>query len=69
MDSGLSSLGPSLYHWSDNGEYAKWLNEYLDSMCDVMVTSHREYLKYERNSVRREEWSLLGPCEVLTQED
>ena len=25
---GLKCLGPNLYHWSDNGEYTKWLQEY-----------------------------------------
>ena len=69
MDSRLSNLGPSLYHLSDNGEYARWLKDYPDSICDVMVTSHLECLKEGRNVLRKEERSLLEPCEVLTEED
>ena len=24
----VGHLGPSFYHWSDNGEYAQWLKDY-----------------------------------------
>ena len=34
-----------------------------------MVASHCEYLKDGRNCLRREERSLLEPCEVLTEND
>lgn len=37
MDSGSGSFGPSFYHWEDNGEYAQWLGDYLESEYDVMV--------------------------------
>ena len=46
----LVSLGPNLYHWSDDGEYAKWLKEYPDSVWDVMVIPHHECLRDGRNS-------------------
>ena len=41
----------------------------LDSVCGVMVTSHHEYLRDNIDSSREEDYSLLEPCEVLTEED
>ena len=35
----LHDLGPNLYHWSDNGEYGRWLKEHPDSSSDVMTIS------------------------------
>ena len=69
IDVGLGSLGPSFYHWSDNGEYAQWLREYPDYVYDVMVTSHYKYLRDDMDGSRKEEYSLLEPCEVLTEEE
>ena len=69
IDIELGHLGPSFYYWSDNGEYAQWLKEYSDSVCDVMVTSHHEYLRDDMDGSKREEYSLLEPCEVFTEEE
>ncbi len=33
-----------------------------------MVTSYHEYLREEMDSSKKEEYSLLEPCEVLTEE-
>ena len=38
LDSGLCSLGPSFYHYGDDGEYAQWLREYPKSEFDVMTS-------------------------------
>ena len=65
----LISLGPSLYHWSDDGEYAKWLKEYPDSVCDVMATSHHECLRDGSDNSKEEGYALLEPCEILTKEE
>jgi hypothetical protein len=69
MDSRSGSLGPSFYHWDDNGEYTQWLREYLESEYDMMVTSHHACLSDEILSLKREEYSLLEPCEVLTENE
>ena len=69
LDARLGHLGPSFYHWSDNGEYAQWLKEYPELVCDVMVTSHHELLKDDMDTSRTEEYKLLKPCEVLTEEE
>lgn len=34
-----------------------------------MVTSHHEYLRDDIDSSKREKYSLLEPCEVLTEEE
>jgi hypothetical protein len=69
MDSGSGSLGPSFYHWGDNGEYAQWLKDYPESEYHVMVTSYHPCLNDKRLSSRSEKYSLLKPCEVLTEEE
>lgn len=66
---GLVSLGPNLYHWGDNGEYATWLKEYPESVCDVMIISHQEGLMDDKESSREENYALLEPCEILTEEE
>ena len=65
----MGRLGPGFYHWSDNGNYAQWLKDYPDSVCDVMVTSHHEYLRDDVDSSKMEEYASLEPCEVLTEEE
>ena len=65
----LGHLGPSSYHWSDNGEYAQWLKDYLELMYDVMMISYHECLKNDRHKSTAEEYALLEPCEVLTEEE
>ena len=69
IDSGSGSLGPSCYHYGDNGEYAQWLRNYPESEFDVMMTSYHAYLNDEVISSRGEDYSLLEPCEVLTEEE
>jgi len=49
MGLGLHGLGPNLYHWSDDGEYGRWLKEHPDSSSDVMATSY----------VSKEEWEIV----------
>ena len=66
---GSVSLGPSLYHWGDNGEYATWFKEYPESLCDVIMISHVEGLMDGRGSSREESYALLEPCEILTEEE
>jgi len=68
-NSSSGSLGPSFYHLGNNGKYALWLRDYLKSDCDVMVTSHYLYLSNEKFVSRSEEYSLLKPFEVLTEEE
>ena len=35
------SWGPSFYNSEDHGEYVRWLKEYPESICDVLVISQR----------------------------
>ena len=65
MELELHDLGPNLYHWSDNGEYGRWLKEHPDSSSDVMTISCVGKEEWERN----EEKSQLEPCEILTEEE
>ena len=65
----LGHLGPSFYHWNDNGEYAQWLKDYSESVCDEMMISHHECLKDDKNRSNTEDYVLLEPCEVLTEEE
>ena len=65
----LISLGLIFYHWSDDGEYANWLKEYPDSMCDVMVTSHHECLRVGSNNSGNVELALVEPSEILIEEE
>ena len=60
LESGF--LGPSFYHYWDNGDYVQWLREYPKS-------SHHAYLSDEILNSRSEEYSLWEPCEVLTEEE
>lgn len=46
----LGSLGPSLYHWVDDGQYARWLHEHPNSVADAMMISYQNL----RASMRRE---------------
>ena len=69
MDSESGGLDPSFYHYGDNGEYAQWLRDYPESEFDVMVTSHHAGLSDDILSSRSEEYSLLEPCDVLTEEE
>lgn len=69
IDTRLGHRGPSFYHWSDNGEYAQCLKDYLESVCDVMMISHHEYLKDNKDRSNMKEYALLEPCEVLTEEE
>jgi hypothetical protein len=61
----LGSLGPSLYHSSDDGEYARWLQEHPESACDAMVISYVD----RRKQVKMEESPVLEPCEILYEEN
>ncbi|OAE26680.1 hypothetical protein AXG93_4118s1110 [Marchantia polymorpha subsp. ruderalis] len=49
--------------------FNRWLKEYSDSGCDILMISHCEYNKDESDSLPKERWSLLEPCEVLTEEE
>ena len=69
IDSGSGFLGTSFYNRGDNGDYAQWLRKYPDSKFDVMVTSHHVCLSNDILRSRSEEYSLLEPCEVLTEEE
>ena len=68
IDSGSGFLGPSFYHHGDDGEFAHWLREYPESLFDVMTTSHYECLSDQMDRSRLEEYALLEPCEVFTEE-
>ena len=68
IDSGSGFLGPSFDHYGDNGDYAQWLREYPKSEFDVMAMSYYTCLSDEILSLRSEKYSLLEPCEVLTEE-
>lgn len=50
-----SSLGPSFYHQSDDGEFSHWLREYHELVFDVMSTSHYECLSDQMDRSRSEE--------------
>ena len=65
----LGHLGPNFYHWSDNGEYARWLKDYPESVRDVMTTSHHECLRADRDRSNTEDYAFLESCEVLTEEE
>ena len=69
IDSGSGGLGPSFYHYGDDGEYAQWLTDYSESEFDVMVMFHHACLSDERLSSRNGEYFLLEPCEMLTEEE
>ena len=69
LDSGSEGLGPNFYHYEDNWEYAQWLREYPESEFDVIVTSHQLGLGNEILGASLEEYSLLEPWEVLTEEE
>ncbi|BFI32702.1 hypothetical protein MPTK2_3g07970 [Marchantia polymorpha subsp. ruderalis] len=64
----LSHLGPGFYNWERDDEYNRWLKEYPDSGCDILMISHCEY-KDDRDCLSKDSWSLLEPCEVLTEEE
>ena len=69
IDSGLGGLGLNFYDYGDNGEYAQWLRDYPELEFDVMVTSHHACLSDKILSSKGEEYSLLEPCEVFTEEE
>lgn len=69
IDSRSSSLGLDFYHEGDNGEFAGWLKDYHEWVYDVMVTSNYKWLSDEMDISRSEEYSLLEPCELLTEEE
>ena len=62
---GLDNMGPSMYHWVDDDEYERWLQEHPDFASDVMAISH----------IHRKEWGKseatqrLEPCEILIEEE
>ena len=68
IDTKSGGLGPSFYNYGDDEEYAQWLRNYPESEFHVMTMSHHTYLKDDIFSVRSEEYSLLKPCEVFTEE-
>ena len=68
LDSGSGGLGPSFYHYGDDGEYAQWLREYPESEFDMMATSYHACLSDDILKARSEEYSLLEPCEVFIEE-
>jgi hypothetical protein len=65
IDSRSCSLGHSIYHWSDNGEYSQWLRDYSESVYDIMVTSHHASLSDEKHSSKMIEYSLLEHLRYL----
>ena len=69
IDTGSGSLGFSFYNYVDDGEYVHWLRDYPESEFDVMKTFHHAYLRDDIPSARSEEYYLLEPCEVLTEEE
>ena len=69
IDSGSDGLGPCFYHYGNNGECAQCLREYPESEFDVMVTFHHACLSEDILSLNSEEYYLLEPCEVLTEEE
>ena len=69
IDLALGFLGPSFYHYGDNGDYAQWLREYPELEFDVIVTSHHVCLSDERFCLRRGEYYLLEPYEALTEKE
>jgi hypothetical protein len=69
IDSDSGGLGPNFYHYRNDGEYVQWLREYPESELDVMVTSHHTCLSDKILSSMSEKYSLLEPCEVLTEDE
>lgn len=65
MELVLHGLGPNLYHWSDDGEYGKWLTEHPDSSNDVMTISCVSKEEWKRSEVG----SQLESCEILTEKE
>ena len=66
---GSGSLGPKFYDHGDDGEYVQWLRKYSESEYDIMTISHHSCLSDDILSACGEEYSLLEPCEVLTEEE
>ena len=69
IDSGSGGLSPSFYHYGDDGEYAQWLRDYPELEFNVIVTSQHACMNDEGLSSRSDEYSLLEPYEVLTEEE
>ena len=62
---GLSCMGPSLYQWTDDGEYEQWLKDHPNFASDVMTILHVSRVEWKRRQVTRD-WE---PCEVMTEEE
>ena len=58
-ESTSGSLGPSFYDREDNGEYAQWLREYPESICDVLMISQHITHEHDMGSPREMNCSLL----------
>ena len=69
IDTGSGGLGHRFYNYGDDGKYVQWLRDYLESEFDVMTTSHHACLREDILNSKSEEYSLLEPCEVLTEEE
>ena len=69
IDSGSGFLGPSFYHQGDDGEFAHWLRQYSEFICDVMMTFHHQILRDDMSNSRREDYVSLESCDVHTEEE
>ena len=69
IDTGSGGLGHNFYNCGDDGEYVQWLTDYLESEFDVMTTFHYVCLRDDILNSMNKKYSLLEPCEVLTEEE
>lgn len=65
----ISTMGPGFYLQEDQGEFHHWLRQYPESVFDTMTICHYPRLQDETDSARLEAYSVLEPCEVLTEEE
>ena len=53
----------------DPWEFHHWMRQYPESIFDTMPIGRYPHLRDEMDSARLEAYSLLEPCEVLTEEE
>ena len=61
------SWGPSFYNSEDHGEYVRWLREYPESNCDVLMISQHLATTRQLGLKREENHSSLKEGEVIVR--
>ena len=65
----VNTMRPGFYLKENQGEFHHWFRQYPESIFDTMTICHYSRLQDEMDSARLEAYSLLEPCEVLTEEE